>query len=130
MQEALLAAALLFYWTDILAAQDAVAEELDFIQPYLDNFTADLPNMTYKAAKNRAALYATNFTRFIYRLSLVASPYKKLRWRYTPEAHHCGDCQNLDGVVKNANEWLALGLYPRSGQTECLMNCKCYFEEV
>lgn len=86
--------------------------------------------MTQKAAEARARLYATILGKFFIQLRLQAEPNKQLAWRYNPEAMHCGDCKELDGLVRPAKEWYKLNLYPRSGQTECLMNCKCTLEEV
>ncbi len=56
-------------------------------------------------------------------------------WRTQP-AEHCGDCLTLarggrwNNGTYSARELAALGTFPGSGKTECLVDCKCELHRV
>lgn len=55
----------------------------------------------------------------------------KYRWDYQPGKVHCGTCSTLNGQVKTAEEFRALGYYPQSPNLECSgIHCGCELTEV
>ena len=76
----------------------------------------------YRAIRNRAMVMACGD--------------RKLKWVYSPEAQHCGDCIRLDGQIRRASVWRDARLEPQSPRLECVRHaggvsvCKCHFEET
>ena len=70
----------------------------------------------------------------IYYLAMTKGrPEKLLTWRLGNTIEHCSTCSGFNGQSKTAEEWEALGTYPRAknGTLECGgWNCDCRFEEV
>jgi HK97 family phage portal protein len=106
----------------------AIAEQT----PYLDGFLADVVAGKQSPAQReaRVKLYAGSLGAMQQRVMLRELGDTLLRWVYQPGAEHCKDCLELDGTIQKASEWLALGLYPRSGKTECLTACQCRMEKA
>lgn len=95
---------------------------------YLSGFIYDLEQNKISPAQAhaRAAQYATSLENLRNEIEITNAPMvSPWRWEYAEEVQHCGDCLALDGEVRSAREWRALGLWPRSLKTECGGNCKC-----
>lgn len=129
LKRRLLAIALILFLTDAEATQ-AVEEALAEQESFLGGFIEDLPGLSEAQIKSRAAMYAASVGGYYNLWELKRQGTKRLAWKYNPEAEHCPDCIELDGTVRTAKEWALIGIYPRSGDTRCLMNCKCEFLEV
>lgn len=114
---------------DWAAVAGAVAYQLD----YLDNFYADVANMSQSAVAARTALYlgAMRDTFFAgqYAAVLNSGNYSEETWILDPVAEHCPDCvvYAADGW-QPLGTWTARGIFPGSGHTECLGNCRCRLE--
>jgi hypothetical protein len=53
------------------------------------------------------------------------------RWNYQPGKAHCGTCSTLNGQVKTAEEFRALGYWPMSPALECSgVHCGCELTEI
>lgn len=78
----------------------------------------------------RVALWGT-FALATYQMSKVfGSGEKYYRWDWSPEAQHCGDCEELNGQVRKASEWKAANLYPGNPALACRGFCRCRFTQV
>ena len=94
---------------------------------YLSGLIKDLRNGTIsqKMAEWRVGLYAKTLDKFAEQVYLDMQGETSLKWVYSHTVvDHCNDCINLNGTIRTAREWLRT-IYPRSGQTECMMSCQC-----
>lgn len=105
---------------------DLIDQELAVQSGYLTNFIRDLRNgsLSEAQAKNRARMYSSSLgkLRELFKLKDYDED-QMLKW-VLGEAEHCDDCVSLDGTVRSAKTW-AMTIYPRSGGTQCISNCKC-----
>ncbi len=111
---------------------DLIERELLEQDKYLQGFVNDLRNgkLSEGQARQRAGLYASSLGKVKWQMTLDDAGSAEMQWVYSPTVQdHCAGCIELNGMIKPASVWLAT-IYPRSGDTQCQMNCQCELEPV
>lgn len=103
-------------------------------QPFIRGFVDDLQRGHYlkdgeiraKAIRARAQMYVSKMGGTANETFVLASGQNMLfRWRLGA-AEHCEDCLRL--ADKGGYHPWELRIFPRSGHTKCLTNCRCWLE--
>jgi hypothetical protein len=105
---------------------------------YLDRMAREVEagNLTEGQVRTRVRMYI-NSSREAYergqRVAAAEAGLDEVRWVWNPEAEHCEDCEALNGTgwlstkpwpYKNGGR----NMFPGSGDTACLTNCRCHLE--
>lgn len=113
-------------------AEQIVAQQAEF----LDHFKTKIDEGGYTLAdgrlneaaiSNRARMYAERLTGTANETFSLTSEDDLMYWRMGGlESRHCTDCPELaDASPYKASDMPA---YPKSGETACMMSCRCYVE--
>lgn len=108
----------------------AVAGAVAYQIGYLDNFYAEVLGMSQAAVQARSALYLgamrIPFFEGLSEAVLRSGAYTQELWDLDFDAEHCVDCVAYAAEGWQAlGRWTGVGVYPGSGHTECLGNCRC-----
>lgn len=103
---------------------------------FINRFINDIDDLSPARVKQRSRLYmatATNlFHRGLTQLKRITGN-KRVRWILDDDAEHCEDCPRFAALNwQRIKPWpFRIGnvlAFPRSGVTQCKMNCNCYLE--
>jgi hypothetical protein len=99
-------------WEDIL--QNAMANELDFVEPYADAIIeADGDEDKYRALQGRVALWTNRYNDIVNLAVITTKPEGRFKWEFGATEQHCATCAALDGIVATGTDWAERNLHPQ-----------------
>lgn len=83
------------------------------------------------AVRRRVDQWVSQFANVVEVGYLVAKRDGKIKWKRDPRKESCQSCLALDGQVRRASFWRALGIAPRDKKLACFgIWCGCEFEDT
>ena len=111
-------------WEAVL--QDAIAGQLDYVEPFADAILAAKEAGTpVGPLQSRVSLWSNGYNAIVQLSIITTRPDDRYRWEVGP-TEHCSTCEALNGIVATAKDWQESGYAPQGRMLECGgYRCQC-----